>query len=101
MLFTMLGLTTASLLPTAIVTNSLRRNDKVGIQKTLAVHNVQVSQDKLKKNQIKQAVKKIGPVLSAAFCAAAIMYPLDLLRALQMANANSGPLPPSPSPCPF
>lgn len=30
------------------------------------------------------------PILASAFCAAAIMYPLDLVRALQMANAGSG-----------
>jgi hypothetical protein len=38
----------------------------------------------------KQSLKKVGPILAASFCAAAIMYPLDLIRALQMANANSG-----------
>lgn len=30
------------------------------------------------------------PILCSAFCAAAIMYPLDLVRALQMANAGLG-----------
>lgn len=41
-------------------------------------------------NTFKATVKKIGPTLAAAFCAAAIMYPFDLVKALQMANANSG-----------
>jgi len=31
----------------------------------------------------------MAPILTAAFCTAAIMYPLDLIRALQMANAGS------------
>ena len=35
-------------------------------------------------------IKSAGPVLLSAFCAAAIMYPMDLIRALQMANAGSG-----------
>ena len=35
-------------------------------------------------------IKQVGPILAASFCAAAIMYPLDLIRALKMANANSG-----------
>ena len=35
-------------------------------------------------------LKTIGPVLASSFCAAALMYPLDLVRALQMANAGSG-----------
>ena len=34
-------------------------------------------------------VKQLAPVLCASFCVAAIMYPLDLIRALQMANAGS------------
>ena len=35
-------------------------------------------------------LRAIGPVLASSFCAAALMYPLDLVRALQMANAGSG-----------
>lgn len=35
-------------------------------------------------------LKSLGPVLASAFCVAAIMYPLDLVRALQMANSGSG-----------
>ena len=35
-------------------------------------------------------LKLLLPVVAASFCAAAIMYPLDLVRALQMANA-AGP----------
>jgi solute carrier family 25 2-oxodicarboxylate transporter 21 len=34
-------------------------------------------------------VRAIGPILASAFCVAAIMYPLDLVRALQMENAGS------------
>jgi len=34
--------------------------------------------------------KPLFTVVAASFCAAAIMYPLDLVRALQMANAGSG-----------
>ena len=36
------------------------------------------------------AFKSLAPILAASFCAAAIMYPLDLIRALQMANVGSG-----------
>lgn len=36
------------------------------------------------------ALKALMPVLAASFCAAALMYPLDLVRALKMANAGSG-----------
>eukprot|EP01041_Mallomonas_annulata_P010646 gene10646-22226_t len=36
------------------------------------------------------AFKTLAPILAASFCAAAIMYPLDLVRALQMANSGSG-----------
>ena len=32
----------------------------------------------------------LAPVLASAFCVAALMYPLDLVRALQMANVNAG-----------
>jgi solute carrier family 25 2-oxodicarboxylate transporter 21 len=35
-------------------------------------------------------VKQLGPVLLSALCVAALMYPLDLVRALQMANSGSG-----------
>lgn len=35
-------------------------------------------------------LQSLGPVLASAFCVAALMYPLDLIRALQMANAGSG-----------
>ena len=35
-------------------------------------------------------IRSAGPILFSAFCAAAIMYPMDLIRALQMANAGSG-----------
>ena len=38
----------------------------------------------------KSTLARLAPVLAASFCAAAIMYPLDLVRALQMANAGSG-----------
>jgi len=36
------------------------------------------------------ALKALIPVLAASFCAAALMYPLDLVRALKMANAGNG-----------
>lgn len=35
----------------------------------------------------KTLIQTVGPVLCAAFTAAALMYPLDLIRALKMANA--------------
>lgn len=38
----------------------------------------------------KSMVARLAPILASSFCAAAIMYPLDLVRALQMANAGSG-----------
>lgn len=31
----------------------------------------------------------LGPILASAFCTAAIMYPVDLVRALQMANSGA------------
>ena len=34
--------------------------------------------------------KQIPPILAAAFFCAAIMYPVDLLRSLKMANVGSG-----------
>ncbi len=43
-----------------------------------------------KNSKLRQTLKKVLPILASAFCAAAIMYPLDLVRALQMANAGSG-----------
>lgn len=43
-----------------------------------------------KDSKLRQTLKKVLPILASAFCAAAIMYPLDLVRALQMANAGSG-----------
>lgn len=33
-------------------------------------------------------LRSMLPILASAFCAAAIMYPIDLVRALQMANAG-------------
>lgn len=38
----------------------------------------------------KKTLHSMLPIMASAFCAAAIMYPLDLVRALQMANAGSG-----------
>lgn len=38
----------------------------------------------------KSVLARLAPVLASALCVAAIMYPLDLVRALQMANAGSG-----------
>lgn len=38
---------------------------------------------------VRDIVKKLGPILVSSFCVAAIIYPLDLVRALQMANAGS------------
>lgn len=38
----------------------------------------------------KSTWRSILPILCSAFCAAAIMYPVDLVRALQMANAGMG-----------
>jgi len=37
----------------------------------------------------KSLIKRVGPIMAASFCAATLMYPLDLIRALQMANAGS------------
>jgi solute carrier family 25 2-oxodicarboxylate transporter 21 len=41
-------------------------------------------------SDFKKTLRSMLPILASAFCAAAIMYPLDLVRALQMANAGSG-----------
>jgi len=41
-------------------------------------------------NKFKKLLRKLGPVLTSAFVVAALMYPLDLVRALQMADASSG-----------
>lgn len=41
---------------------------------------------------VKKKAPNMLPILASAFCAAAIMYPVDLVRALQMSNAGgSGP----------
>lgn len=40
-------------------------------------------------SEVLPSLRSMAPILSAAFCTAAIMYPLDLVRALQMANAGS------------
>ena len=40
-------------------------------------------------SQLSRIIKKLGPVLASSFCVAAIIYPLDLVRALQMANAGA------------
>ena len=37
-------------------------------------------------------MKEIPPILAAAFTAAAVMYPVDLLRSLKMANAGGPPM---------
>lgn len=42
------------------------------------------------KSKFRETLKQILPILASAFCAAAIMYPLDVVRSLQMANAGSG-----------
>ena len=39
--------------------------------------------------QYVKVAKQLGPILASAFCVAALMYPVDLIRALQMANAGS------------
>lgn len=44
----------------------------------------------VKKKTWQSTLRSMLPILASAFCAAAIMYPLDLVRALQMANAGSG-----------
>jgi len=71
------------------------------IPKTAALlANGRLSESKLKrdesyvaiastKDQKSSAFKTLTPILAASFCAAAIMYPLDLVRALQMANAGT------------
>lgn len=38
----------------------------------------------------KATLHSLIPILASAFCAAAIMYPVDLVRALQMSNAGLG-----------
>ena len=48
------------------------------------------STTKAPKSKFRQTLKQILPILASAFCAAAIMYPLDVVRSLQMANAGSG-----------
>lgn len=42
------------------------------------------------KTSLTPFIRSAGPVLLSAFSAAAIMYPMDLVRALQMANAGCG-----------
>lgn len=41
-------------------------------------------------NKWKTTLHSLLPILASAFCAAAIMYPVDLVRALQMSNAGLG-----------
>lgn len=43
-----------------------------------------------KTSKLKSLLRQLGPILASAFVVAALMYPLDLVRALQMANASSG-----------
>eukprot|EP01038_Epipyxis_sp_PR26KG_P005142 gene5142-7162_t len=40
-------------------------------------------------SELMNTLKSLLPIVASAFCAAAIMYPLDLVRALQMANAGA------------
>ncbi len=51
---------------------------------------VVVAADVSNKKDFKSTLRSMLPILCSAFTAAAIMYPLDLVRALQMANAGSG-----------
>ena len=41
-----------------------------------------------REDEIRKSLKSLIPILASAFTAAAIMYPIDLLRALKMANAG-------------
>ena len=61
---------------------SVRRN-----QITAAAEEVQVVAAATQLIQAKALVRTLGPVLAASFSAAAILYPLDLIRALQMSHA--------------
>ncbi len=65
------------------ISTILIKNDIGGNTKNPLVPNSQTS-------NYKKLIKNLGPVLVSAFCVAALMYPLDLIRGLQMANAGAG-----------
>lgn len=55
-----------------------------------AVQQQIITQTPTKQSNFKKLLRQLGPILASAFVVAALMYPLDLVRALQMANASSG-----------
>ena len=61
----------------------------IHVQQAIVKQRPAENPNKEKLFEIKRTIKSVGPVLAASFCAAAIMYPLDLVRALQMANMGS------------
>ena len=58
-----------------------KKNQNLEKHAILATTSIQPTQPSL--------VKQLGPILASAFTVAALMYPLDLIRALKMANSNS------------
>jgi len=71
--------------------NELIAKDKLP-KKLFSINKSIISQNGGAKAPISTAatLKPLVTVAVASFCAAAIMYPVDLVRALQMANAGSG-----------
>ena len=72
----------------ALVTILLACMSLLGEGRQIAVQVVQKPSPAVLERKPSTA-KQLVPVLCASFCVAAIMYPLDLIRALQMANAGS------------
>ena len=63
---------------------------KVVQKKHSAVVEAKATANVSSKPASKSVLARLAPILASALCVAAIMYPLDLVRALQMANAGSG-----------
>ena len=64
---------------------SVRRKDDIHI--TAAAEEAQIVAAAERMAKAKALARSLGPVLCASFTAAAVLYPLDLIRALQMSTA--------------
>jgi hypothetical protein len=64
---------------------SVRRKEDIHI--TAAAEEAQIVAAAERMAKAKALARTLGPVLCASFTAAAVLYPLDLIRALQMSTA--------------
>lgn len=84
---------TATVIPVPVITSKaavISANKNVLSKKSPTITTASTSKDVAKISNTRRIIKTLGPVLASSFCAAALMYPADLVRALQMANAGSG-----------